>query len=727
MRKIILLLVAFMIVSCQSKHGTILFPKAPSILSTDTYHGINIEDPYRNLENLNDSLVIKWLKGQGTYASNILNSIPGRQRLIKKQQSYDTKREFALKIVKTTPDGKYFYTKTIGNEKVAKLYYRTDLENPEILLYDPSEYSKEENYIINYIKPDWDGEKIVISLTKTGEEISEMVVMDVKTKKILPGLIKNALASIGKIDWLSDNSGFIYLYSPVIDPTDKNYWMHTKSILYKIGSDPKKLQDIFSLDNNPELKLNPEDFPIVNNYSRNNGYLFALVAGSSSYFDVYFKKEPAVHAMKSKWKPLFKQSDKIKKFVVDNDDNLVFLSAKNASNYRICKTSMINPDFRTPQILVPEKKDLLITKFELTIDGLFYTTKKNNIEANLYYLENDNQEKEIKLPNSTVVGNIYIGSNGPNHKLLRVIATGFLDPAINYFYDVSNNTFIKENLVPVEQYPDFDNLIVESLEIPSHDGVLVPISIIRNKNCKKNGENPTLFFGYGSYGSLSRPTFNPNFLTWVSEGGILVFAHVRGGGEKGDSWHKAGFKTTKPNTWKDMIATTEYLIKEGYTTTAKSAIWGSSAGGILAGRAMTDRPDLYKAVILTSPSTNMVRSEIQPNGKNSIKEFGTVEIKEEFEALLEMDSYHKIKKGVEYPATYVSGGMKDGRVVIWDPAKFIARLQANNAADSPILFRVKFENGHAGINSDKLDQYELYANAFSFALWQMGYPEFQPK
>ena len=282
-------------------------------------------------------------------------------------------------------------------------------------------------------------------------------------------------------------------------------------------------------------------------------------------------------------------------------------------------------------------------------------------------------------------------------------------------------------MIPTQEYTDFDNFIVDHVEIPSHDGAMVPVIIIRDKDSKKDGSNPTLFYGYGSYGGSGGAGFNPSFLTWVAEGGILVFSYVRGGGQKGEAWHKGGFKTTKPNTWKDMIATTEYMIKEGYTSPEKSAIWGSSAGGILAGRAMTERPDLYKAVIMTSPSLNMIRSEIQPNGQNSIKEFGTVEIKEEFEALLEMDSYHHIQKRVEYPATYISGGMKDGRVVIWDPAKFVAKLQAYNGADTAVLFNVKFEDGHGGINTSIQDRYEFYANAFAFALWQMGYPDYQPK
>ncbi len=205
----------------------------------------------------------------------------------------------------------------------------------------------------------------------------------------------------------------------------------------------------------------------------------------------------------------------------------------------------------------------------------------------------------------------------------------------------------------------------------------------------------------------------------------MAIAHVRGGGEKGDPWRKAGYKTTKPNTWKDLIACTEYMIDQGYTSSKKTAVWGTSAGGIMAGRAMTDRPDLYKAMILYSPAMNMLRSEVQPNGPNSIKEFGTFEKPEEFKALLEMDSYHNIKEGTKYPATLIAAGAKDSRVVVWDPAKFAARLQAANTSDNPILFAVDFDSGHGAIGSTKLKRYEQYANAFSFAFWQTGHPDYQ--
>ncbi len=715
------LILCLIITSCTNK-----IAKPPSIVSVpvkETYHGKEIIDHHRNLEKMDDSLVISWLRQQEEYSSNILNKISGRQKLIEKQKSYDNQKDFVLKLAKTTIDGKYFYTKIRKKEGVSKLYLKKSLNDPEILLFDPVSYSSNDNYFINYIQPDWKGNKIAISLTKKGEEVSKIIVLDVQTKKLLPDIIKNCFPGISGIQWLSDNSGFVCLTSPFINPTEKNYWTRTRSVFHKVGNSNTSLTDIFSMQHDPELNLRPEDFPVVKNYQNEDGYLFGIVGGSSSFFDVYFKKESDLFEKKVKWKKLFNQIDKVKKFVLDGND-LIFSSAKNSPKFRICRTSILNPDFENPEILVYEKKDRIITNFEITKHGLFFTTKKNGIEAKLYHLK-DKVEEEIVLPKAS--GDIFIGSKGPSSKLLRVIAKGYLNPPINYFYDPISKSFEIENLTPATDYPDFDKLTVEEIEIPSHDGVLVPVSIIRSKKMVKNGENPALFFGYGSYGNVNKATFNPNFLTWAVEGGILVYAHVRGGGQKGVQWHLDGKKTKKPNTWKDMIAVTEYMIKKKYTSPKKSAIWGTSAGGILAARAMLERPDLYSATILWSPATNMLRSEVQPNGQNSIKEFGTVEIKKEFEALLEMDSYHQIKKGVKYPSTYVTAGMKDGRVVLWDPAKFVAKLQMYNETENPILFEVKFDQGHAGINTTKVDKYERYANAYAFALWQLGHPEYQLK
>lgn len=713
----------FILFSCNKENKTpqLITPKS----AIDSYHGTDIKDSYRNLENLKDSTVVNWFKDQGEFAFETLEKIPGRQSLINQFMSYEQKTNIRYKFIRFTANGRYFYTRNDENGKTFNLYFKNNLSEEEIYLLNPTDYFEDKDYRISYVKPDWKGTKVAIGLSKRGEEISNIIVVDVATRTVLPGVIKNSVTNLGGINWLSDNSGFTYLYSPVTDPTNSKYWMDMKSIVYKLGSNPNTLIDVFSKENNPELKLKSEDFPIVYNYDENDGYVFAVVGGSASSYDVYYKKEIELLNSQVKWKPLFKKSDHIKRIRVDKKDNLIFLSSKGASNFKICKTKMSALDFDNPEeVLVSEKKNKIITNFVLAQDGVYFTTVKNGVDSKLYHVK-DSIETEVILPRDVNIINPQSRSN--NQDFLRISTGGAITPSTHYIYDINTKKIRIESIIPKGEYPGFENLIMENIEIASHDGVMVPVTIIRDKNSVKNGNNPTLFIGYGAYGNRRSTPFNPILLTWVIEGGIIVYPHVRGGGQKGEAWHKAGYKTTKPNTWKDMISATEYMIKEKYTNLNKTVIWGSSAGGICAGRAMTDRPDLYKAVLLTSPALNMLRSEIQPNGQNSIKEFGTVAIKEEFEALLEMDSYHHIEKGVEYPATFVTGGFKDGRVVIWDPAKFVAKLQAYNGSDNPVLFGVKFDQGHGNSGADKLGRYEFYANGFAFALWQMGYEEYQPK
>jgi prolyl oligopeptidase len=248
----------------------------------------------------------------------------------------------------------------------------------------------------------------------------------------------------------------------------------------------------------------------------------------------------------------------------------------------------------------------------------------------------------------------------------------------------------------------------------------IPLSvIIHKKNISLKGKHPTLLYGYGNYGISIQPFFSPTWLTWVEEGGVLCIAHVRGGGEKGDAWYQAGTKAEKPNSWKDLISCTEYMIREGYTSKDKTIIYGGSAGGIVIGRAMTESPDLFAVAIADVGIMNALRFEHTPNGPNNTKEFGTSRDSAECMALLEMDAYLHIKSGTPYPATLITTGMNDPRVIAWQPGKFAAKLQTENASDRPIIFFVDYESGH-GQDDTKLKDFEQKANIFSFAFWQTG-------
>jgi prolyl oligopeptidase len=261
--------------------------------------------------------------------------------------------------------------------------------------------------------------------------------------------------------------------------------------------------------------------------------------------------------------------------------------------------------------------------------------------------------------------------------------------------------------------------------VKSWDGVMVPLSIMHKRGIPMDGSNPTLLWGYGAYGISEDPSFSPVRLAWLEKGAVLAVAHPRGGGELGEDWHKAGQKLTKPNTWRDFIACGEYLIASKYTSSAKLAGQGGSAGGITVGRAFTERPDLFAAALDDVGMSDALRSENMPNGPPNIPEFGSTTTQWGFEDLYAMDSYHHVRDGVHYPAILLTTGWNDPRVAPWEPGKMTARLQAAAAGGKPILLRVDYAGGH-GIGSTREQRQEVTADEWSFLLWQFGVAGFQP-
>ncbi|MEW7277140.1 prolyl oligopeptidase family serine peptidase [Aquimarina sp. 2201CG1-2-11] len=692
----------------------------PSQAIFDTYHGQTIEDPYRHLEDLEDSTVISWLQAQETLAKETLNHLSGRDKLIEEQQTLDASNKGNIRSIRKTSKGQYFYLKKKPTDLDRKLYMRENLNGPEKFLYELAPIYSKEGYRIRTIAPDGFGSKVAISISKSGEEISKIITLDIVTKKLLPGVITQVNPSYGGIHWHPDDSGFITMYFPFTDPKDPKYSLQSKAMYYNPHQETPTPIDVFSMTSAPETTMNPEDFPYIR--IANKGYVLGEVGGTGAYSDMYIKPIKDLLAA-TPWQKLYTKSDQIKKVVIAQDQ-FIFLSAKNASNFRICSTPIAHPNFKNPTILVAEDKHSVITDIEVTRDGIFFVRVQNGVVAKLYRYTNG-QEKEIALPNPS--GTALIKSLGIETSYLSVVTRGWTTKNTRYRYDTNTNKFEEEKLIESYEYPEFKDFIIEEIEIPSHDGVLLPVSLVYKKGLKKDRNNRTLLYTYGSYGTSVKPFFFTHFLNWVAQGGIMVVPHVRGGSEKGDAWHKAGYKTTKPNTWKDMIACTQYMIDHNYTSPQKTVLWGTSAGGIMAGRAMTDRPDLYAAVIMLSPSLNLVRSEIQPNGLNSVKEFGTVQKEAEFKALLEMDSYHQLQKNTAYPAVLIKAGIKDGRVVAWDPAKFMAKLQAYNTSDKPILFDIDFGGGHGATSASTTKKYNRYADIFAFAYWQTGHPDYQPR
>jgi prolyl oligopeptidase len=695
---------------------------APSVSVKDVYHGVAIIDEYRNLENLQDTNVVNWMKSQTSYTNAVIKSISNRALFLDRVKLLNSKTKFYYGNPRITINGSYFYSKIQNDGAYTKLYHRAGLYGKETLLYDPKNFKPKSNtpFIISYYSVSPDGSKIAIALTEGGKEISEIIVVDVKTKKVLPEVITNTWPSdFGGINWLADNSGFVYVHIPNIDSKSEDFIKNTQAVVYKLGDKAGVFRVIFSMLNNPEVNMDKADFPIVSTASRHNQYFFSYVGGAQSYNDYYYAQIKDVYSEKISWKPLFKKEDKIDLFKVYGHD-LIYAKQKNNES-ALYKTSLLSANFTSEKAFITLSKDEIVSDLNITKEGLFFSTIKNGIVAKLYFYNNITV-KEISLPATS--GSVSIQNIDIDRSDIWITCSGWTKRDTRYKYNVKTNIFTPEEIGEKVNYPEFNDIITEEVTIKTHDGLDLPLTIIYKKGLKKNGKNRTIMNGYGCYGYSNSPYFIPYALFWVNDGGIIVQTHERGGGEKGNLWHEGGYKKTKPNTWKDFISSAEYLIKAGYTSTEHLGIQSASAGGILIGRAITERPDLFKAAVIEVGTLNVLRSEITPNGPNNVKEFGTVTDKDEFTYLLEMDAFHHIKKGIKYPATLITAGMNDPRVIAWMPAKFAAKLQANNSSNNPILLNVDIDAGHGGdVSFDK--QYESMADTYAFFYWQLGHPDYK--
>jgi prolyl oligopeptidase len=712
-------------------------PKAPSQPVTETFFGKQITDPYRNLENLKDSAVLRWMKAQSVYARGVFNSIPGRQHLIDMMKDFDQRKSSRVTNLVVTSNDVHFYLKTSAGDETGKLYTRSGLEGNETLLFDPATYSLDttQKYTIatfpfSGISPSPDGSLVAFEIASNGSKNSALIVMNVKQKTLYPERIDRCLLNM--VSWLDDNSSFFYNRLQSDDINNKERQLNSKVYLHKVGTDPASDKEFFSAAKYPELGMKPEEIPMVLN-DKDSHYLFAFPITSDNRLTVFYAPASELNNSSINWKKLFKADDEVNWFNVTEKDLYVYTS-RNAPNFKILKTSLQNPDLSNAELVVPEDPAGTITSFTLTSEGLYYAVNKNGVEANLYYLPNGAKKAE-KLNLPFAAGSISLSTKtkassdgsmaGFKFPELWATISGWTSDAKRYRYIPDKHEFKLETLGETAEYPELANLTVEELMVPSFDGVKVPLSLIYEKGAKKNGKNPVMMLGYGAYGNSINPVFSTILLTWARIGGVAAIAHVRGGGELGENWHKGGFKTTKPNTWNDLISCAEYLIDKKYTSSEKLAIVGGSAGGILIGRAMTQRPDLFAVAIPYVGVMNPIRIEEFSNGPGNEVEFGNPKDSTECMALIEMDAYLHLKNGEKYPATLVTAGINDPFVTAWQPAKFAARLQAVNTSKKPILFWTDYESGHGMIGSTRSKALESWADFYSFALWQMGHPEFQ--
>ncbi len=401
-------------------------------------------------------------------------------------------------------------------------------------------------------------------------------------------------------------------------------------------------------------------------------------------------------------------------------DELFLLTTRDAPNGKILRTSMAAPELSRATTVVAEGQ-VVIEGIAAARDGI-YLRDMDGGYSGLRRLGNDGRLAEVPLP---LEGSIEMLNTNTRADGAWLEGTGWLLPLSVFRHDPASGQTRQVALAPKSSL-DLSGYEAVRGFATARDGTRVPLSIVARKGLKRDGRNPTLVQAYGAYQIVSGPHFSARTLAFLEQGGVFATAHVRGGGEYGKRWWRAGQKISKPNTWRDLIDCCEELVRQRWTDRKHLAIQGGSAGGITVGRALTERPDLFAAVISNVGSSNALRAEFSQNGPPNIDEFGTVTERAGFLGLKQMDALHAVRDDALYPAVLLTTGMTDPRNEPWEAAKMAARLQAVPNRINPVLLRAAFDAGH-GLGSTREQVDDERADEFAFVLWRCGHPRFQPR
>ena len=694
-------------------------PASQTVDSTDTYFGTTYKDPYRWLEHIKDSSVVTWFKQQANYSKSMLNNINGRDELIAEWKRLD-KLQPARINGRTYMKGLIFYRKTLPGEKVGKLYCREGVTGKEQLLFDPLTYIKGKTLTIEGFIPSFDAKYIAIAYSQQGAEVSTIRVMDLSTKKFLKDKI---YPTAGVEGWDFANKSVLYSWLKTDDNKDPSARLNTKTKLHKIGTATTTDVDFFSNGSYPALNIDPKAYPYVFVTNDNKNYIFAGEGTVQPEFKMYYAPISEFNSGKIHWKVLCMPENKIVRGMEIMGDKVYVITHDGAKNYKLIASNLKHIDWAHAKTIAEEKTDLTLEYITHSKDYLFMVYS-DGINNHVYkYNPATGKTTSMKMPFSGTAG-LFCVNNETNDCTIGV--TSWTKPFTEFDFDAGKEVFTPGLFNKPPVFPDaYKNLIVKEVEVKGHDGVMVPLSIIYKKGTKLDGSNVCLMDSYGAYGISMTPYFNYLENALAVKGVVVAYPHVRGGSEKGEAWYQAGYKTTKPNTWKDFNSCAEYMIAQGYTNSSKLAGTGTSAGGILISRAITERPDLYAAAICNVGCANAMRLEFSANGPVNIPEFGTVKDSTECKALYEMDGMQHVVAGTKYPAVICVTGWNDPRVVPWEPGKFAAALQNASSSGKPVILKVNYDDGH--FTEDKNVTFANFADQFAFVLWQCGHPDFQLK
>lgn len=687
-------------------------PKAPAHEVSDTYFGQKIVDPYRWMEDSKNPDFVTWMKAQADYTRGHLDQLPMRADLLKRLEELSDTGVRVSGVQRAA--NYYFYYRIAPGENDRRLYVREGLKGAERLLIDPDKVSEPgKRYSIDSYNPSFDGKYVSYTISVGGSENGEMRVIETATGKDMGERIDRARFGAGA--WLPDNHSFVYnrLQKLADGAPATELYQKSRVYLHTLGTSPDSDVAVFGYEVNPAIKMETTPLPFAY-VPIGSKYIIALVnSGVSPNSEYYITTVDKLTQTPIPWRKFVSLDDEVANLDLHGDD-VYLLTYKNTPRYKVVHLNLAQPDLAKANTIFPAS-DAVVTAAGAAKDAVYVQTLDGGV-GKLWRVDYKGGAPQlIKLPYD---GTANIGWTDQLTEGLLFGLTSWTKSSAYFAYNPATQKATDTTLIPPIPI-DMNSIDAISVKAKSYDGTMVPLVILSKKGLKRDGTNPTLMIGYGAYGIVNtEPFFASGYLPWLERGGILAFAGVRGGGEYGEEWHLAGKQKTKPNTWKDFIACAEYLISEKYTSASHLAGEGGSAGGILIGNSIAERPDLFGAAVDAVGVNDAVRAETTSNGVPNIPEFGSTKTEEGFKALLEMDAYLKIKDGVKYPAVLLVTGINDPRVEPWMSAKMAARLQTATSSGKPILLRVDYDAGH-GFGSTKRQRNEQNADIYAFLFGQL--------
>ena len=694
-------------------------PVFPAKNVPETFFGTVVDDPYRQMENEKDPEVAAWMKAHSDHAKATLSGIKGHAQLLKRITELDNATAARVGTVRRVPGGTIFFTRRGAADNVFKLYVRAT-DGKERVLADPEDWQKETGkpHAINYFEPSPDGKLVALGVSPGGNELASLYVIDTASGKRVEGPIDRARYSGPQ--WLPDSKAYFYSRVPKLEagaPTSEIF-KYRRTYLHVVGTNPDADTYLLGADGNPKVKLLPTDGGIISVTPGSRFAVATVFAGVQRELTLYATTLEDAMKADANWVKICDPADKVTEFAVHGDDIYLRTHAK-SPRFSIVRTRLAAPSMASAEVVVPPG-ELQISDMAAARDALYYDTREGALKRLKRLPWGAKTATDVRFPVEGAV-NVYSASTDVDGVLAGVAAwTRALE-----IYDVAaDGKVTNTGLQPLGPFDAPTDLVSVEVRVKSHDGAMVPMSIVHKKGLKLDGSNPAVLIGYGSYGITYDAGFDPVRLAWLEKGGVYAVANVRGSSAYGEDWYKAGYKATKPNTWKDFIACGEYLVANKYTSSKGLGILGGSAGGITVGRALTERPDLFAAAVPVVGMLDFVRLQVMPIGPVNVVEFGDVNKEDEFRGLLAMSAYHHVKDGTKYPAVLLQHGVNDTRVNVGQSNKMAARLMAASTSGKPILLDLDYDSGH-GQGMTKSQRQRTIANYYSFLLWQAGHPEFQ--